>query len=408
VTFLLQRHGAARQHHFRSRSLTESQMQLRGICKLVALVSALLVWPAAGSLAQTKGAAQPKGPFVVGQSAALTGSQAEFGKEIRDGALAAFERINQNGGVHGRRIELVTIDDGGKDAKAKENAARLVAEHRVLALLGFISRPSSVAGAKVASEAKVPFIGPFSGTPALYRHDPYVFTIRASYDDELAAMVRQLVMNGYKRIGFAYLNDARQVNVPLVEKLLAEHGLKPAVLIGLDRTSGEAAAQAKELASANPDALLALANNLPLTGLTKEARKLGNATPFWIVSFVDGKKMVQDLGPLAHGQVFAQIVPMPTKRGLRIVKEYQRDYAAKFPGSPVSFTSIEGYIAARTLAEGLRRAGPNATRETLARALETLNDFDLGDYFINFSPKNHNGSRFVDLTVVTKNGQFLN
>jgi ABC-type branched-subunit amino acid transport system substrate-binding protein len=383
-------------------------MQLRGIWKLVALASALLVWPAAGSLAQTKGAAQPKGPFVVGQSAALTGSQAEFGKEIRDGALAAFERINQNGGIHGRRMELVTLDDGGKDAKAKENAARLIAEHRVLALLGFISRPSSVAGAKLASEAKVPFIGPFSGTPALYRHDPYVFTIRASYDDELAAMVRQLVMNGYKRIGFAYLNDARQVNVPLVEKLLAEHGLKPAVLIGLDRTSGEAAAQAKELASANPDALLALANNLPLTGLTKEARKLGNATPFWIVSFVDGKKMVQDLGPLAHGQVFAQIVPMPTKRGLRIVKEYQRDYAAKFPGSPVSFTSIEGYIAARTLAEGLRRAGPNATRETLARALETLNDFDLGDYFINFSPKNHNGSRFVDLTVVTKNGQFLN
>jgi ABC-type branched-subunit amino acid transport system substrate-binding protein len=235
-----------------------------------------------------------------------------------------------------------------------------------------------------------------------------VFTIRASYNDELAAMVRQLVMNGYKRIGFAYLNDARQVNVPLVEKLLAEHGLKPAVLIGLDRTSGEAAAQAKTLASANPDALLALANNLPLTGLTREARKLGNTTPFWIVSFVDGKAMVKELGPLAHGQVFAQIVPMPTKRGMRIVKEYQRDYAAKFPGSPVSFTSIEGYIAARTLAEGLRRAGPRASRETLARALETLNEFDLGDYFINFSPKSHNGSRFVDLTVVTKNGQFLN
>jgi ABC-type branched-subunit amino acid transport system substrate-binding protein len=376
-------------------------MRLRKIEKLAALAGALLIWHADPGLAQPRS-------LVVGQSAALTGSQAEFGREIRDGALAAFERINQDGGIHGRRIELVTLDDGGKEAKARENAALLIAEHRVLALLGFISRPSSLAGAKVASEAKVPFIGPFSGTPALYRHDPYVFTIRASYNDELAAMVRQLVMNGYKRIGFAYLNDARQVNVPLVEKLLAEHGLKPAVLIGLDRTSGEAAAQAKTLASANPDALLALANNLPLTGLTREARKLGNTTPFWIVSFVDGKAMVKELGPLAHGQVFAQIVPMPTKRGMRIVKEYQRDYAAKFPGSPVSFTSIEGYIAARTLAEGLRRAGPRASRETLARALETLNEFDLGDYFINFSPKSHNGSRFVDLTVVTKNGQFLN
>ena len=347
-------------------------------------------------------------PIVLGQSAALTGSQAEFGKDIRDGALAAFERINQYGGIHGRRVDLVTLDDAGNEGKAKENAVRLVDEYRALALFGFISRPSSVAGAKIASEARVPFIGPFSGTPALYRHDPYIFTVRASYDDELAGMVKQLVMTGHKRIGFAYLNDARQVNVPLVEKLLGQHGLQPAVLIGLDRTSGEVAQQAKELASANPEVLLALANNVPLTALTREARKLGNNTPFWIVSFVDSKLMVKELGPLAQGQVFAQIVPMPTKRNLRIVKEYQRDYGAKFPKSELSFTSLEGYIAARTLAEGLKRAGPNPTREGLARALETLRDFDLGDYFINFSTQNHNGSRFVDLTIVNKDGAFLN
>jgi ABC-type branched-subunit amino acid transport system substrate-binding protein len=327
---------------------------------------------------------------------------------MRDGALAAFERINRASGIQGRTIELVTLDDGGNEAKAKENSARLIDEHKVLALFGYISRPSSVAGAKIASEAKVPFIGPFSGTPALYRFDRYVFTIRASYDDELAGMVKQLVTNGYKRVGFAYLNDARQVNVPLVEKLLAAHGLKPAVLVGLDRTSGEAAEQAKALASANPDVLLVLANNLPLTGFTREARKLGNTTPFWIVSFVDSKLMVNDLGPLARGLVFAQIVPVPTKRSLRIVKDYQRDYSAKFPKAQFSFTSLEGYIAARTLAEGLRRAGPNPTRETLVRALETIKDFDLGDYYINFSHESHNGSRFVDLTIINKDGNFLN
>jgi branched-chain amino acid transport system substrate-binding protein len=362
------------------------------------LLSALLTGSA---LAQGK-------PIIIGQSAALTGSQAEFGKDIRDGALGAFERINQNGGIHGRRIELVTLDDGGNEAKAKENAASLINEHKVVSLFGFISRPSSVAGAKIASEAKVPFLGPFSGTPALYRFDPYVFTIRASYDDELAGMVRQLVMTGHKRIGFAYLNDARQVNVPLVEKLLAQYGLQPAVLIGLDRTSAEVGNQAKELVSANPDVLLALANNVPLTALTREARKLGNSTPFWIVSFVDSKLMVKELGPLAHGQVFAQVVPVPTKRSMRIVKDYQRDYAAKFPNSQLSFTSLEGYIAARTLAEGLKRAGPNPSREGLARALESIADFDLGDYFITFSGQSHNGSRFIDLTIVNRDGQFLN
>jgi len=351
--------------------------------------------------------AQPK-PLLVGQSAALSGSQTEFGRDMRDGALAAFERVNKKGGIQGRPLELVTLDDGGNEAKAKENAAKLIDEHKVLALLGFISRPSSVAGAKIASEAKVPFIGPFSGTPALYKFDRYVFTVRASYDDELASMVKQLVTNGYKRVGFAYLNDARQVNVPLVEKLLAEHGLKPTVLVGLDRASGNATAQAGDLAEANPDVLLALANNLPLGGLIREARKQGNNTPFWIVSFVDSKGLVKELGPLAEGLVFAQIVPLPTRRTARIVKEYQRDYAAAFPNAPLSFTSLEGYIAARTLAEGLRRAGTKVTRESLVAALESMQDFDLGDFFVNYSAKNHNASRFVDLTIVNRDGQFLN
>jgi ABC-type branched-subunit amino acid transport system substrate-binding protein len=373
-------------------------MRLTTISKLALLACTTLLAPAAGA----------QRALLVGQSAALTGSQAEFGRDMRDGALAGFEHMNRKGAVQGRPIELVTLDDGGNEAKAKENTTRLIEEHRVLALFGYISRPSSVAGAKVASEAKVPFIGPFSGTPALYKFDRYVFTIRASYDDELAGMVKQLVTNGYTRVGFAYLNDARQVNVPLVEKLLAAHGLKPTVLVGLDRTSGEARQQGKEIAAANPDVLLALANNVPLGGLIREARKNGSNTPFWIVSFVDSKGLVKELGPLAQGLVFAQIVPLPTRRTLRIVKEYQRDYGARFPNAPLSFTSLEGYIAARTLGEALRRAGPQATREGVVRALESMQDFDLGDYFINFSAKSHNGSRFVDLTIVNKEGKFLN
>jgi branched-chain amino acid transport system substrate-binding protein len=374
-------------------------MRLKTISKFALLVGTTLL--ALAAEAQQR-------PLIIGQSAALTGSQAEFGRDMRDGALAGFAHINRQGGIHGRAIELVTLDDGGNEAKAKENSAHLIEANKVLALIGYISRPSSVAGAKIASEARVPFIGPFSGTPALYRFDRYVFTIRASYDDELAGMVKQLVTNGYKRVGFAYLNDARQVNVPLVERLLAEQGLKPTVLVGLDRTSGEAAQQGKELAAANPDVLLALANNVPLGALIREARKHGNSTPFWIVSFVDSKGLVRELGPLAQGLVFAQIVPLPNRRTLRIVKEYQHDYAGRFPNAPLSFTSLEGYIAARTLAEGLRRTGPNATREGLVRALESIQDFDLGDYFISFSPKSHNGSRYVDLTIVNKEGQFLN
>jgi ABC-type branched-subunit amino acid transport system substrate-binding protein len=374
------------------------------IKKKSVVLAAALFTGAAALFAPAAGAQQT---ILIGQSAALTGSQANFGKEIRDGGLALFEEVNRNGGIHGRKIELVTLDDGGSEAKAKENALKLINEHKVVALFGFISRPSSVAGAKIASEAKIPFIGPFSGTPSLYKFDPYVFTVRASYDDELYSMVNQLVSTGHKRIGCAYLNDARAVNVPLVEKLLAAHGLKPAVLIGVDRTSGEVKDQVKQLVDANPEVLLALANNLPLTALTREARKAGNATPFWIVSFVDSSQMVKDLGPLAQGQVFAQVVPLPTRRNVRVVKDYQRDYRAKFPSSLLSFTSLEGYIAARTLAEGLKRAGPQPTREKLARAMSGMR-VDLGDFWIDYAGEAHNGSRFVDLTIVNKEGQFLN
>jgi branched-chain amino acid transport system substrate-binding protein len=373
---------------------------MRGVGRFLIGVAALM--PTASGLAQ----GMAKDTIVIGQSAALSGSQAEFGKDIRDGALAYFDMLNQQGGMNGRRIQLISLDDGGNEARAKENTNVLVNEHKAVALFGYISRPSSIAGAKVASDAKVAFLAPFSGTPALYRFDPYVFTVRASYDDELAGMVQQLVATGHKRIGFAYLNDARQVNVPLVEKLLADHGLKPTVLIGLDRTSGEVGSQAKELATSNPEVLLALANNLPLTALTREARKLGNVTPFWIVSFVDSKQMVKDLGPMAQGQVFAQVVPLPTKRNLRIVKDYQRDYLARFPGAQFTFTSLEGYIAARTLAEGLKRTGAQPSRERLVRALETVK-MDIGDFWIDFTDRNHNGSRFVDLTIVNKDGQFL-
>jgi branched-chain amino acid transport system substrate-binding protein len=371
-------------------------------------VRILAVLTIAGVLSCPTGAsAQGARDLLIGQSAALTGSQAEFGREIRDGANAYFESVNRQGGIHGRAIRLVTLDDGGSADQAKENAARLISEDKVLALFGFISRPSAVAGSKIASEAKVAFLGPFSGTPALYKFDPYVFTVRASYDDELAAMVQQLVSTGHRKIGFAYLNDARAVNVPLVEKLLAQHQLKPTVLIGVDRASGEVGAQAKELAKANPDALLALANNLPLTALTREARKLGNTTPFWILSFDDSKLMVKELGQDAAGQVFAQVVPLPTKRRARIVKDYQRDYQAAFPGALLSFTSFEGYIGARVLAEGLRKAGTNPTRERVVKGLEAIGNMDLGDFWVNYSDKKHNGSAFVDLTIVNKNGNFL-
>jgi len=167
------------------------------LCVRVLLLGFALAASGGPLLAQVAGVT--KSAVLIGQSAALTGSQAGFGTEIRDGALAYFEEVNRNGGIHGRRIRLVSLDDGGNENKAKENTERLIKEEKVFALFGYISRPSALAGAKIAAEAKVPFLAPFSGTPALYKLDRYVFTIRANYNDELERMVDQLAATGVKR-----------------------------------------------------------------------------------------------------------------------------------------------------------------------------------------------------------------
>jgi ABC-type branched-subunit amino acid transport system substrate-binding protein len=136
-------------------------------------------------------------------------------------------------------------------------------------------------------------------------------------------------------------------------------------------------------------------------------RKAGVNSQFLSVSFV-GSAIVKELGPEVKGVIMAQVVPLPTKRRIPIVAEYQQAMAEMGSKAEYSFNALEGYISAKVLVEGIKRTGKDLTRARFIHAMEAMNDYDLGDYVVSYSPTNHNGSKYVDLTIITSGGRFFN
>jgi len=346
--------------------------------------------------------------ILIGQSAALSGPAQELGSEMRQGALAYFGGINAQGGVNGRQIELRTLDDGYEPDRAAANTKKLINEERVFALLGYVGTPTSQAALPIFTEARVPFIGPFTGAQLL--RDPFnrhIFNIRASYFDETEKIVEQLYAVGLKNIAVFYQNDAYgKAGLAGVERAMNKRNLKIAAAATVERSSTDVAAAVQALHAAKPDAVIQISAYKSCAALIKDMRKAGSATQFYNVSFVGSRALANELGSAGVGVVVSQVVPLPWSGTQPIVREYQAAMQ-KAGATDLSFTSLEGYIAAKVLVEGLRRAGKSPTRSGLITALESMQDLDLGGFVVNFSPKSHNGSTFTDLTIITQGGKFL-
>jgi ABC-type branched-subunit amino acid transport system substrate-binding protein len=365
-----------------------------------AAVSPLL---AASPLRFARAAAEP---ILIGQSAALTGSQAAFGQEMSAGIRLYFDKVNAADGVQGRRIELMSEDDQGKEDLTKEKT-RLLVGRGAQALIGYTTRPCAVAGAGLADAAKLPFIAPFSGTPALYKNYKTTFTVRASYDEELQAIMDYFVTVGQTRIAFVYLNDAKSTNLPLVEAILKRKGLQLHTHAGVERTSGDTTATVDAIAKAEPQAVAMLANNLPAASFIRDLKARMPGTPIAIVSFIDAEQLIKTLGPVANGVMFSQVVPPPTRRSRMVVEEFRREWDKVYKTRTPSFTALEGYIGARALGEALRRTGPKAAPATIVGALESVDMIDLGSHVIQYSRERHNGSNYVNMVAASRAGGFV-
>lgn len=347
--------------------------------------------------------------ILLGQSAAFTGPAAQLGIQMHAGAKAYFDMINAQGGIFGRRIEIIKADDKYEADLAADNTKRLIEKDGVFALFGYVGTPTSNAAMPIFTQEKIPFFAPFTGAQVL--REPFnreIFNIRASYFDETEQIVNQLVKTGLKNIAVFYQNDAYgRAGLAGVERALKLNNLQISAAATFERNSTDVAKAVATILPKRPDVIVQICAYTSCAAYIKAMRKAEYTGQFYNVSFVGSQALANTLGTDGPGVVISQVVPFPWHVATPLITEYKKTLS-KDGISDVNFSSLEGFISAKVFTEGLRRAGRDLTRDKLVKALETINtsNFDTGGYAVNFSHTNHNGSKYVDMTVITKDAKF--
>ena len=347
--------------------------------------------------------------IVVGQSAATTGPASELGTEMRAGALAYFNFVNARGGVNGRRIELRTLDDGYEPDRALANTRRFIETDQAFALFGYVGTPTTIAAMPVFTKAQVPLIGPFTGAEAFRRpFNRYIFNVRASYFAETDKLVDLLATLRLQRIAVFYQNDTYgKAGLEGVERAARARNMPIAATATVERNSTDVKAAVAALAKVDPQAVVMISAYKSCAAFIKAMKAAGIHAQFMNVSFVGSRALATELGNEGRGVAISQVVPFPWNIGTPVVKEYQKLLVAETGKDNYSFTSLEGFIAAKVLVEGLRRAGRDLTREKLVTSLETMNDYDVGGFSVTYTSADHGGSRYVELTAIGRDGVFV-
>ena len=296
--------------------------------------------------------------ILIGQSAPLTGSNAEFGNDILKGALAYFRKVNEGGGVHGRKLEIVALDDANLVARAEANTVKLVEETRVFALFGYASATLSRPALPIVEKHGVPFLAPFTGADPMRAFNRHVYNMRASYADELEKIVEHYTTFGIKRFAVVYYDDAvGKENVTAVDNALKKRGLT-AVSYGVfkDRAKPDIEGGLKEVRKGEPEVVIFTTLYKATADFIKAAEKSGFGAQMVSNSFVGASALAKELGKDGAGVAIAQVVPPPTKRSVSVVREYQEAIEKQLGRKEYSFTSLESYIAAKVAVEARRPA----------------------------------------------------
>lgn len=342
--------------------------------------------------------------IVVGRSLTLSGPLQSYGEAKRDGGDAYIHKINVAGGIGGKTIELVTMDDAYQPENTVANLRKIAVDRQPTAFLGLFGLSSVAAALPVLLELKIPAVGLTSGTDELRSpFNRYAFPVRASWADEARKLVSHVKTTGISKISVIYTDNPFGQSVK--DTLLAafkEVGLT-AKVIKMDPAAKEAATAAKLAAADEPQAIfLAMLSPAAVPVLT-EVKKAGSHGALYTFSSVDTSTVTKQLGQKAEGLAITQIVPTPTGQRVRVAAEYVQALKDLGRGTP-SFYGLEAFIEAKVLVEGLKRAGTNPTSASLINALETMHDVNLGDYYVSYKPGAHLGSRFVEIVVINYAG----
>jgi branched-chain amino acid transport system substrate-binding protein len=347
-----------------------------------------------------------KDTILIGRSASMTGPIAARMKPPTEAMIAYFNAVNDAGGINGRRIKLINLDDGFDPKRAMENTKKLINEEKVFAMFAQVVGPTTKAVLPVIIEAQMPLIGTTSGSDAL-RQPPskYVFHLKAGYGDEFAKMAEHLKTTGVDHVAIVYSDDfpGRESKGP-AEVALKKQGITPAAVIGFK--PGEAKAAVDQMVKADVQAVIMITVASAASEFYREYVKLPVRPQVftWSITVVEG--IYKEVGEKAYGLVVSQVVPSPNDKTYAVARDYQA-MLKKNQLPDGGYAGIEGYISARVLVEALKRAGPAPTREKLIAALEAMRDYDLGGDFVSFAGPDHVGRHFVELAIVGRDGHFL-
>lgn len=347
--------------------------------------------------------------ILIGQVAPLSGVLGDTGKEMVLGVKVYFDHINAKGGINGKKIKHIVKDDAYVVADTVRLTKEVIEKDRVVALIGFAGTGNvgELLNQNVLADAKIALVAPYTGgEPLRTPFNPNIFHIRAGYADEAEEMVKQLDRQGIKRIAVMYQDDPfGKSGLAGVEAALKKRNLPLIASAGYEKNTDNVTEAVKTLAGALPQAVIMISVNKSTGAFIRQFRDTAPGVQLFNISVVNPKELARLAGEdKARGVGIAQVMPYPYSPAMAIVNEYQQLMAKYASGKEHSYTSLEEFIGAKVLVEGLRRAGPNPTREKVINALASLRKYDVGGFVVSFSPDNRIGSRFVEVTIIGKNG----
>lgn len=349
-------------------------------------------------------ARQENGPIILGQSCALSGPAKNLGLEMRAGLLAAFAFINDLGGISGRQVHLISLDDGYEPDQAVKNTIRLIDDDDVFLLIGEVGTPTSKAVIPIIEDHKIPFFAPFTGAELLRQpFRRYVINVRASYYQEMEELASYLIdRKKIERIACFYQNDSYgYAGLQGLERALARRGMQLVSKGSYERNTLAVMGSIKDIYQAEPEAVVLVGAYPACAEFIKLSKtKVNPKLDFYNISFVGTESLKQALGAYGENVIVSQVVPDPKKKSIPLIREYTDSMRRYQHDAPLSFTSLEGYIAGKLFATIARAVTGALTRESFISTMQEVGTFDLGGIVLQFGPNDHQGMDAIHLTTI--------
>jgi branched-chain amino acid transport system substrate-binding protein len=353
--------------------------------------------------------------IVIGQVASLSGANgADLGQGLQLGIRAYVDSVNAKGGINGRRLKLVSLDDEYLPQRTVELTKELIEAHQPVALLGYRGTANTLAliKSKVLEDSGVPLVGTLSGALEI-QGAPLIFHVRTSYPQEISQLVLQLARLGLNRLGLLYVDDAfgksgREAVLNAAKASKSSVVVEAAYDKAADKVEASVQAAVDKLIAAQPQAVVMVAVGDPVYSFVRLAKAKSASVRLFSISVVNPALVVEKVGlQAAKGMGFSQVFPFPYSDATPLSREYRAALRRTDEQAQPNYFSLEGYIYAKVLVAALRRAGNNPLPASVKAALDSFPSSDLGGFVVKFNPESRNGSSYSDLTIIASNGKLM-